>query len=90
MRQHPDLLVDCQMADSQVWGNWANSPAPEASFPPPAGPKLAAFQRLVLVQVSQERLAMELAHVCAARCQRQLPLPGPAMEAKCQTWQCPE
>lgn len=54
LRQHPDLLVDCQLADTQVWGNWANSPAPEASFPPAAGLKLTAFQRLLLVQVSKE------------------------------------
>lgn len=44
-------MADCQLTDAQLWGSWANSPVPEASFPPGPAAKLTACQRLLLVQV---------------------------------------
>ena len=49
--QNSSLLVECQLADAQLWGMWASSPAPEAAFPAGPGAKLTAFQRLLLLQV---------------------------------------
>ena len=45
------LLADCNLAEAQLWGPWANSPAPEASLPSGPAGKLSAFQRLLLIQV---------------------------------------
>ncbi len=45
------LLADCNMNEAQLWGPWANSPAPEATFPAGPAAKLNAFQRLLLMQV---------------------------------------
>ncbi len=45
------LLADCNLSEAQLWGPWANSPAPEADCPPGPAAKLNAFQRLLLVQV---------------------------------------
>ena len=45
------LVADCNLAQGQLWGPWANSLAPEAEFPANAAAKLNAFQRLLLIQV---------------------------------------
>ena len=45
------LLADCNINEAQLWGPWANSPAPEATFPAGPAAKLNAFQRLLLMQV---------------------------------------
>ena len=45
------LLADCSINEAQLWGPWANSPAPEATFPAGPAAKLNAFQRLLLMQV---------------------------------------
>ena len=50
--QYSTLLADCQLSDANLWGSWANSPCPEASFPSGPAAKLTAFQRLLLVQVT--------------------------------------
>lgn len=52
INKHSSMVAECQLADAQLWGTWANSPAPEASFPSGPGAKLTAFQRLLLVQVT--------------------------------------
>lgn len=46
------LLAECNMNEGQVWAPWANSPAPEAELPARAAPKLNAFQRLLMIQVT--------------------------------------
>lgn len=45
------LLAECNMNEGQLWAPWANSPAPEAEYPPSAAARLNAFQRLLLIQV---------------------------------------
>ena len=48
------MLADCNASEAQLWGPWANSPAPEANLPPAAAAKLNAFQRLLLLQVGNQ------------------------------------
>ena len=62
------LLADCNINEAQLWGPWANSPAPEATFPAGPAAKLNAFQRLLFVQVClpspDEHCAVVPAHYC--------------------------
>ncbi|KAL0047749.1 hypothetical protein WJX82_010930, partial [Trebouxia sp. C0006] len=62
------LLADCNINEAQLWGPWANSPAPEATFPAGPAAKLNAFQRLLLMQaVRPDRLEAAMSSfVCSA------------------------
>ncbi|KAL0028751.1 hypothetical protein WJX79_004868 [Trebouxia sp. C0005] len=61
------LLADCNISEAQLWGPWANSPAPDAAFPAGPAAKLNAFQRLLLMQaVRPDRLAAAMtSFVCS-------------------------